>query len=62
VPPFVEVTVTEFVKTPGVPPTTVTEIVHDAPTASVAPVSVTVPDPGIAVTVPPQVVESPFGL
>jgi hypothetical protein len=62
VPPFVEVTVTELFCTPRVVPVTFTANVQLAPPASVAPVRLTVEDPGIAEIVPLQVAASPFGV
>ncbi len=46
---------------PGVPDVTESEIVHDAPAASVPPVSATDVAPGAAVTVPPPHVVAAFG-
>jgi hypothetical protein len=63
VPPFVELTlpvVLFFV--PAVVPVTLRETVQLLLTAMLAPVSETLPEPATAVAVPPQVLDSPFGV
>lgn len=62
VPPFVELTVTELVFRPALVPFTLTEMVHEALAAKLAPLKLTVIEPAVAVVVPLQVVDRPFGL
>ena len=61
-PPLSELTVTELICTPSLLPTTFTEIVQVALAASEAPAKVTVFEPGVAVTTPPQVVVKALGV
>jgi len=53
-PDWIELAVTLLFCTPAVIPFTFTDSVQDLPTASVTPESMTVDDPAVAVTVPPQ--------
>jgi len=63
VPPFVDVTVTELFLVPVVVPCTFTEKVHDAPAAKLASLKLTVPEPAVAVIVPPpQEPDKPLGV
>ena len=63
VPPLVEVTVTLLFFSPAVVPVTFTENVHAPLAARVAPARLTVPEPAVAVIVPPpQVPLNPFGV
>src|SRR5215472_5073632 len=64
VPPFVEVSVTLLFFTPGVVPTTFTEIVQVVPLGAftVPPAKLIEPELAVAVTVPPQVLVTPFGV
>src|SRR3954471_11318360 len=62
VPPSVDVTCTLLFFTPAVVPCTLTETVQLALVASDAPERLTEPEPATAVTVPLQVVLSPFGV
>ena len=55
VPALVEVTVTLLFFTPAVVPATVSDTVHDAPAAMLAPDNATDDEPSAAVAVPPQV-------
>jgi hypothetical protein len=55
VPPSVELTVTLLSLSPAVVPCTFTETAHDALEATVPPDRLTVPEPAVAVAVPPQV-------
>jgi len=62
-PPSTEVTApVVLLLTPAVVPVTLTLRLHEALDVSVAPLSVTVPDPAVAVNVAPQVFTSPFGV
>ena len=61
-PPSVEVTCTVLFFTPAVVPVTFTLKVHEALVAKVAPDRVTLPEPAVAVMVPPpQLPVRPFG-
>ena len=62
VPPSVEVTVTELFFTPAVVPCTLTETVQLALAAKVPAERLMLPDPAVAVAVPPQVLFKPFGV
>jgi hypothetical protein len=63
VPPFVEETApVVFTKLPDAVPVTFTVNVQVLLTATVPPVSDTLPDPATAVATPPQVLVSPFGV
>src|SRR5882724_6008341 len=62
VPPSVDVTCTLLFLTPAVVPVTFTDNVHEALTANVPPDRLTDPEPATAVAVPPQVLDSPFGV
>jgi hypothetical protein len=62
VPPSVEVTVTELFFTPAVVPWTLTETVQLALAARVPPDRLMLPDPAVAVAVPPQVLFSALGV
>jgi hypothetical protein len=63
VPPFVELTAPDTLGYVPRGPVTFTEKVHEAPAASVAPVKLTLPDPAVAVMVPPpQLPVRPFGV
>ncbi len=62
VPPSVEVTVTLLFLAPAVVPVTLSEIVQEAPAASVPPLNDTEPLPATAVVVPVQVPLTPFGV
>jgi hypothetical protein len=64
VPPLVEVTApVVLVKTPGLPPVTLTLKTQEAPAAIVPPARLTAPDPAAAVIVPPpHEPASPFGV
>ncbi len=55
VPPSVELTVTLLSLSPAVVPCTLTETAHEALAATVPPDRLTVPEPAVAVAVPPQV-------
>jgi hypothetical protein len=55
VPPSVELTCTLLSLSPAVVPCTFTETAHDALDAKVPPDRLTVPEPAVAVAVPPQV-------
>jgi len=55
-------TVTALFCWPPAIPFTFTEIVQEAPCTSVPPVRLTVEDPAVAVTVPPQAPVNPFGV
>ena len=55
VPPSVELTVTLLSLSPAVVPCTFTETAHDALETTVPPDRLTVPEPAVAVAVPPQV-------
>src|SRR5437899_1730407 len=63
VPPSVDVTCTLLFFTPAVVPATFTLKVHDALAANVAPARLTLPEPAVAVMVPPpQLPVRPFGV
>ena len=63
VPPFVELTApVVLLKTPLVALVALTLIEHEELVATVPPVRLTAPDPAVAVTTPPQVFVSPFGV
>jgi len=62
VPPWVEVTLTLLFFVPSALPVTLTVIVHELPgVAMLPPDNVTVPDPAVAVAVPPHPFVNPFG-
>src|SRR6266700_2434964 len=62
VPPSVDVTCTLLFFALAVVPVTFTDNVHEALTATVPPDRLTDPEPATAVAVPPQVLDSPFGV
>jgi hypothetical protein len=62
VPPSVELTVTELFFTPAVVPCTFTETVQLALAANVPAERLMLPEPAVAVAVPPQVLLSAFGV
>jgi len=62
VPPFVELTCTEFALRPAVLPVTSTESAQEAPAVKLTPVKLTVEEPAVAVAVPPQLFDKPFGV
>ena len=61
IPPLVEVTITELGLTPAVVPCTLSEMAQDAPADKLTPLKLTEEEPAVAVAVPPQVLDKPFG-
>src|SRR6478609_1681184 len=62
VPPSVELTTTLLLLSPAVVPVTFTVTAQEALDASVPPDKLNVPEPAVAVAVPPQLFVSPFGV
>src|SRR5262249_21249531 len=61
-PPSVELTTTLLFLSPAVVPVTLTDTAQEALAANVPADKVTVPEPAVAVAVPPQVLLRPFGV